>query len=313
MSMSNKILNKFSLGKLGSTVNFILYIVLLITVISVFVPFSPRMPTGSLDPSWQFGMNQALAQGLVFGKEIIFTFGPYASIYTKLYHPSTDFIMVSGSLYLAFSYWVCLSLLMKDVQWRWVLIFCAALAGLIHSGDALLVSRDALLFSLPLLVSLLTVKILFLEEGRLVNRKLAPFFVALLFAPFGLLPLIKGSMLILCGAISVLCSVFFIVNRHRLLAIICLLTPLVSMLFFWIASGQSVTTLPNYFISMVPIISGYTEVMAINGNPREVVLYLVASAFLLLVISIQTQITSTLKIFLFLTYFVFLFISFKAG
>jgi hypothetical protein len=71
---------------------------------------------------------------------------------------------------------------------------------------------------------------------------LAAFYVALLFAPFGLLPLVKGSMLILCGAIATLCAVFFIANKHRLLAIICLFAPIVSMLFFWIASGQSVAT-----------------------------------------------------------------------
>jgi membrane-bound ClpP family serine protease len=94
---------------------------------------------------------------------------------------------------------------MKGVQWRWVLALCVVLAGLMYL-------RDPLLFSLPLLVGLVTFKILFLEEGRLVKSKLAAFYVALLFAPFGLLPLIKGSMLILCGAIATLCAVFFIAN-----------------------------------------------------------------------------------------------------
>lgn len=306
MSVPNKIFNEFSLMKLGQIINYILLLVLLITAICVFVPFSPAMPAAGLDPSWIFGMNQATAQGLSFGKEMIFTFGPYASIYTKTYHPSTDFMMISGSLYLALSYWACFVLLMKEVQWRWVLIFCAILAGLMYS-------RDALLFSLPLLVGLLTLKILDLEEGRLTKSKLAPFFVALLFASFGLLPLIKGSILILCVAVAAFCSILFFANRHRLLAIICLFTPMISMLFFWLASGQSATTLPNYFIGMAPIVSGYTEAMAVDGNIREVILYLVASVFLLLAICIQTQITKISKIFLFCTYFVFLFLSLKAG
>ena len=38
------------------------------------------------------------------------------------------------------------------------------------------------------------------------------------------------------------------------------------MLFFWIASGQSVVILPDYFISMSPIASGNTEAMAIDGH-----------------------------------------------
>jgi hypothetical protein len=284
----------------------VLWFGLLIITIAIFVPFSPKMPASSLDPSWMFGMNQATAQGFSFGKDIIFTFGPYASIYTRTYHPSTDFMMVSGSLYLAILYWACFVLLMKNVQYRWVLAFCAVLGGLMYL-------QDALFFSFPLLVGLITFKILLLEEEKLVKSKWAPFYVALLFTSFGLLPLVKGSILILCASVTALCSAFFIANRHRLLAIICLFTPIVSMLFFWVASGQSVTTLPTYFISMAPLISGYTEAMAVDGNIYEVVLYLVASAFLLLTIFIQTKITNSSKIFLFCIYFVFLFLSFKSG
>ncbi len=291
---------------MGLTVNVILRLVVLLTAIAAFVPFLPEMPAANLDPSWRFGMNQAVAQGLSIGKDIIFTFGPYASIYTKAYHPSTDFMMVSGSLYLALSYSACLGLLMRSVQGYWVLAVCAVLAGLIYT-------RDPLLFSFPLLVALLIFKILFSEEGWLFKSKSAALYVALMFAPFGLLPLIKGSLLILCAAVAALCSVFFIANRHRLLAIICLFSPMASMLFFWTASGQYATNLPSYFINMSPIVSGYTEAMALDGDFDEEVSYLIASAFLLFTITIQNKIPNVSKIFLFFTYFVFLFISFKAG
>ena len=49
---------------------------LLITTICVFVPFTPAMPAASLDESWGLGINQAIGQGLVFGRDVIFTFGP---------------------------------------------------------------------------------------------------------------------------------------------------------------------------------------------------------------------------------------------
>jgi hypothetical protein len=230
-----KIINKFKSINLAQAVNLTLLFVLMITVISVFVPFSPTMPTSGLDSSWMFGMNQATAQGLSFGKELIFTFGPYASIYTKMYHPSLDFLMLGGSLYLALSYWLCFVVLIKGVRWSWVLAYCAVLAGLMYS-------RDSLLFSLPLLIGLLTYKILFWEEGRLAKNKLTPFCIALLFMSFGLLPLTKGSLIILCGATTVLCSALFVIKKHNFLAAICLLSPIVSMPLFWIASGQSVST-----------------------------------------------------------------------
>lgn len=83
-------------------------LILLIIIICTFVPFSPKMPAPGIDPSWALGLNQAVAQGLAFGKEIIFTLGPYSSLYTKTYHPATDFLMITGCLYLALSYWIYL-------------------------------------------------------------------------------------------------------------------------------------------------------------------------------------------------------------
>lgn len=46
-------------------------------------------------------MNVATAEHLRFGKDIIFTFGPRASVYTNVYHPGTDGLMIGGSLLIA--------------------------------------------------------------------------------------------------------------------------------------------------------------------------------------------------------------------
>ena len=53
-----------------------LFALLWITVFSVVVPFDPVMPMVGLDPSWMVGLNQAMEQGLKFGKELVFTYGP---------------------------------------------------------------------------------------------------------------------------------------------------------------------------------------------------------------------------------------------
>ncbi|CAA9890801.1 conserved membrane hypothetical protein [Candidatus Methylobacter favarea] len=308
MPAPDAIMNKFSSGKLDSTVNAILWLVLLLTIIAVFVPFSPLMSAAGFDPSWVLGMNQATAQRLSFGKEIIYTFGPYASIFTKSYHPSTDFMMVSGTLYLALSYWACIVLLMKKVQWRWVLAFCAVLV-LMDSRD----QRDSLLFSYPLLVALASFKMMHPEDTMAAVRKYSPLVAALLFAPFGLLTLVKGSVLTLCAAIAVLCSVFFILSKRKFLALICLASPVMSMLLLWIASGQSAATLPDYFINMKPIISGYTEAMGTEGFIHEVFLYLVITSLLLLAVFNERKINSISRLFLLCAFSVFLFIAFKAG
>ncbi len=289
-----------------SFVDWFLNVILLITVTSVLVPWSPIMPAPGLDPSWALGLNQAVAQGFSFGKEIIFTLGPYSSIYTKVYHPSTDWMMVGGSLYLAFSYWVCIIFLMKGIPWRWVVAFCILLFSMIYA-------RDSLLFSYPLLVGLVSYKIIFLKNKTLEGNKSSLFLFAFIVAPLGLLTLIKGSLLILSVVMVALCAVFFTASRKKGFALVCLTSPLVTLLFFWIGAGQHVGHLPSYFISTVSLSSEFSEAMATDANLAEMMLYLMATAVLLLAIVWQKQVPKVSRLFLFSVFFVFLFLSFKAG
>ena len=135
-------------------INTILSLLLLITAVATFVPFSPKMPTEGLDASWQFAINQALSQGLSFGTEFIFTFGPYAPIYTKVYHPSTDLMAMITSFYLSLAYWIALVILLSGTTFRRG-VFLSILLTL----SLVLISTDALFFSYPLLVALCVFKI----------------------------------------------------------------------------------------------------------------------------------------------------------
>jgi hypothetical protein len=85
------------------------------------------------------------------------------------------------------------------------------------------------------------------------------------------------------------------------------------MLAFWMASGQAAASLPDYFISMMPIVSGYTEAMNNEGSTLELALYLAVSVLMLLAISNQTQMPWKSRAFLACIYFVSLFVAFKAG
>ena len=68
--------------------------------IVAFVALAPGLPAPQLDSGWQFGMNEATAMGLV-GKGLVFTFGPYASLYTSQYFPATNGLMLAGDVLLA--------------------------------------------------------------------------------------------------------------------------------------------------------------------------------------------------------------------
>jgi len=280
--------------------------IVLITLICILVPLSPKMPEGNLDSSWAIGINQALSQGLSFGRDIIFTFGPYASIYTTTYHPATDHLMLAGGLYLSISYGIAFILLTKDTREHLIFIFWLVLSGLIYS-------RDALLFSYPLIIALLYFKLFAFQNNIYNNNKVAIVLTIILFFPFGLLILIKGSILILCGLILVISITLLLIIRRWLLVLTVVVSSSISIIIFWIISGQSISYLPNYFISMAQIILGYTEAMSINGPQWQILCYLIASVLLLMTIILKKCIPIRLKIYLFSVFFVFLFLSFKGG
>lgn len=290
----------------SQALNWGLQALMLITVVCIFVPFSPSMPGEGLDPSWVFGMNQAVAQGLAFGREMVFTFGPYASIYTKTYHPATDHIMLAGSLYLGLSYGLAVFLVTRNSKWYLLAALWVVLAGLMHS-------RDALLFSYPLLIVFFCYQSINTNEKVNFGTNFTLVLTVILFLPFGFLPLIKGTLLILCGAVAILCVALFASNRRWGQALAAAASPIAAILFFWGVSGQSALNLPSYFISMAPIVSGYTEAMSTSGIKREIVLYLVATFVLLIAILREDSVSIKSRAFIFFAFIVYLFLAFKGG
>lgn len=282
-------------------------LILLLVTVSTFVPFSPKLPASGIDSSWALGLNQAVAQGLAFGKEIIFTLGPYSSIYTKAYHPATNIMMNVGSLYLAISYWVALLFLMQNTRWYWTFIFCIPLFGMLYA-------RDSLFFSYALLVGLISYKMMYRPKEILSSNNTRMILIAFLFTSFGLLALIKGSMLIVCLAVAGLCFVFFLVKKQIHFAIACFASWVASLVLFWLAAGQSIIYLPDYFVSSISIASGFSEAMSTLGNAHEIVLYLITSSSIFVFILFHKQVqTGGARLFLFCIFSAFLFVSFKTG
>lgn len=271
---------------------------LLLAILCLFVPFSPKMPAQGLDPAWALGLNEAVARGMAFGKEIVFTLGPYSSIYTKVYHPATDWMMIAGSFYLALSYWFCLVILLDKVQMRWILLLFILFFGLVYS-------RDSLFFSYPLLVGLACYK-----RSEMPNPS---FLWLVLFTPFGLLPLIKGSLLLLCTVIIGLCFLFFLFTNRKRESLLCFIIPVGSMMLFWLLAGQSLLYLPDFISSSFAIAAGFTEAMANDGNAAEVICYLINSLFILLFLAYCHSRGGEKRLFLVSIFFSFLMISFKSA
>lgn len=294
------------MGSIVKPMNWILQALLFITAICIFAPFYPLMPDAGLDQSWKYGMNQAVAQGLAFGRDVIFTFGPYASIYTRMYHPATDHLMLTGGLWLGVTYGIAVLYLAKNVRWYLVLVFWAVLAGLMYL-------QDPLLLSYPLLVGLVSLRLVGSDGREYKSSGSVLALTAALFSSIGLLPLVKGSILILCAAIAALSVALFVLKRQWSLAITAVISVVLSGVFFWILTGQLLSDLPRFLMSMFSIASGYTEAMAFSGSGLEIVLFVIFALILLTAVLKHEGLGVDAKVFIFGLFFLFLFLAFKAG
>lgn len=277
-------------------------------VVSFFavVPWFPAFPQAQLDSSWMLGMNEAVAKGLHFGSNIVFTFGPYASVYTHQYHPQTAPLMYFGSALIAFAVGASLAVVARG-NYAWSL-----LAILIWP---LIVRMDSILFFVPLLFIFLLNKLSWACEpmsdraSRVVSAV-----VLCVSAAMGLLPLIKGTFFIL--ATGVIClGAWMIASVRPYLARSIPLTFLLSMSLAWLVSGQHLIDLPRYFLAMSPIISGYTDAMSLSGKFKRPLFFLIAAAVLLVAWMRTSPIVASRRSQLanFLVLLLTFFLAFKAG
>lgn len=283
--------------------------ILLVSILSLFVPLKPLMPIHGLDPSWMFDMNQAVAQHLVFGRDIVLTFGPYASIYTELYHPATDRTMICGSLLLGLAYILVLLLLGMDEKPYLVVLY-----GLLL--PAFITSRDALFFSYPLILGLLAYRATLLPDGHRTKFPLSGATIAcfaILFAPLGFFPLIKVSLLPLSAVTIALCTVLLWHRGTKTLACVAAASPAISCVVLWALAGQPLLALPRFVLTTEQMIAGYTEAMGFAGDPWECILYIFASALILSVVIRRLRAPLSSRLVLAALYAFFLFTAFKAG
>ncbi|WP_131781208.1 hypothetical protein [Legionella gresilensis] len=279
---------------------------LFITVFCVLVPFSPEMPKDGLDPSREFGMSQAIVHGMIFGKDIIAAYGPYAFIYTKIYHPLIEHRMMVVAIYFAFSSCLALFFAIRNAEWKRLTALGLILAC---CGSSII---NILFFLYPVLVGIACFNLINVKQLD-INRPLALFLIAILFLPFGLLPLIKCSYLISCGLTAILIFFLFSVHQKWIPAILILILPFLALIFFWKISGQSLSNLPGYFSSLFLVVSGYSEAMSLPGPVSEISYYVFAAIILLVDIYRGKDFSIKQRIFLFCLFFLFLYLNFKEG
>lgn len=284
--------------------------VLLIGSLSLllFLPVHPVMPQIGLDPSWILAINEAVAQGLTFGRDIIYTVGPLASIWTQAYHPATIQLVLLGGLLLAFAHATTTWLLVKDRKAGWLLAYAVFLLFFLES-------RDSLFLALPMLLSLLLYRMGRPEQcgDRIQLSRMETAALLTSLSALGLLPIIKLSFLPLALVVCGQGTLLFLKSKHGVNALMSVLSPVITAAVFWAMAGQDLSALPGYFINTAPIVSGYTQAMSLGFSPVMPAVYGLGALLVLLALYTEQRVTGLYPYVFFAVAGFFLFLSFKAG
>lgn len=267
----------------------------LVCVLLILVPLDPAMPSLQLDSSWAAAANAAVDRGLVFGKDFVFTSGPYASIYTRMYLPGTDRLMLFSSLCVTLTVMLAVIACVPVPRRPWLL----ALPVLVTLPGM----EDALLLCVPWLLVLLV------AHGSSHRRLPWLVLIYVMVAACALLPLIKGSVTIPAVA-CVGIAACMLARTYRLHLLLMPAAFVVALAVEWCAAGQPLGSLLAYFAAQGEIIAGYGGAMSLSGSWRDSLS--VAATCLLLVIA-TVRAPATMRASITLATAITLFIGFKAG
>jgi hypothetical protein len=261
----------------------------------IVVPLNPVMPGLQLDSSWAAAANAAVERGLVFGDDFVFTSGPYASIYTRMYLPATDRLMLLGSLCLTITVMLAFLACVPAPRRPWL----AALPILMTLPGM----GDALLLCVPWMLVLLVAR------GPLHRRSPWLSLVYATVAVCALLPLIKGSTTVAAVA-CVGIAACMLARTQRWQLVFLPVAFIVALAVEWCAAGQPLGALPAYFTAQGAIIAGYGDAMSLPGPWQEPV-YIAAACALLILATLRAPLQMRTAVSLATS--ITLFIGFKAG
>jgi len=240
------------------------------------------MPSNdAFDSSWEFAMNQAVARHLSFGKEVIFTYGPYGSVMTRTYDPATDLRMMSCSLLLGVAYAIALLYLARGPK-RYLALILLLFLATFGNMELLLLS-----YAFLLAVCVLKRANAFHHDKTAKPKWRQVLAVIVMLSALGLLPLVKGSLLLPFMASVAIPPAFFLhrgLFRH---ALVWLFVPAAATPVLWVIAGQPLANLAAFLRGTILLTSGYTEAMA---NPETILPAIIANGVVIVVLAISASV-----------------------
>lgn len=275
-----------------------LHAALLLTALCVYAPWGVALPAAGLDASWRCALDRAHDLGLIYGRGLVFTFGPYFGVANGIYNVAfaqRDLLLGLG---LGLAAWAGVAALARPERWRWTLGFMLALAATGHSDTASLL--------LPFLFSLLAARA---ASGG--ERPLDMAAGALLLLAMSLLALVKVSALAWLALAAGGACLLFLVRGRWAWAGLCAGIPLATVPLLWIAAGQPLAALPDFLKGSAEIIGGYNQAMQNLGDVKETILLVLASGFTLWWILRRAELALLQRVLFALVFAAFLFLALK--
>lgn len=228
--------------------------------------FFPGIPSVALDPSWQLVLNHAAGTDWVFGRDLVYTYGPWGWLTTLYYFSDTFAARLTWELLFKAVAALLLVAVASTLSWPRRLGFLAAA----------LVLPALFQDTLPML--LIAGLILWTAHSHPHNSLLT-----LTGVLFGLLALQKFTyLLMIAGGLACLTAHFIIERRWKHIAAL-VGSAFGACLIGWLAAGQPLTALPAFLRNTSLISSGYTDAMFLEETAAVFWLGL-ASAVLFLVL-----------------------------
>src|SRR6266568_71195 len=222
------------------------------SLVFAFCRFQPSGVPGGYNPaddSWIQMLHFAFAERLQFGRDIVFTFGPWGFLYGGG-HSATRWISVVVWAVLATVFWWAawrvVTHFFKNplVCWLWML----AVIGLASINPFL--NMDVRLTAWALLLLLLHFSV---EEGPFTLTQ------AMLVVSLALLSLIKHSMFMIAVVTVLIIAADNVFRQRRFPWIVLAFAG--GIFFFWVLAGQQLSGFGPFLRGAAEIVSGYTEAM----------------------------------------------------
>lgn len=265
------------------------------------LPWSPTAYGFSLDESWASAVHIAFANKIQFGKDLIYTYGPYGFLQVKRYFPETYGYLFGFYLLIAIAIWSGLFRLARYcLTRRDRSIFL--LIPILGCFPNMSIGMDALLFLILILPLILYFYV----------SKQMSFTLVLTIITAALASLIKYTYLLVCIILIVLITIDELSKLKRIPQVAPIYLAFLSL--FWLIAGQNLVNLPAYFVNGSEIVKGFSASMGGSSYLSEILLYILSmGVFLVLVGTIEVRSRGYWGILPTLGLAAFMFINFKAA